>query len=181
MKRRNTMRWSIKEVTSILLVVAVLTVGILTGASKVWAAEKGAGLAQGSWILVELYNEADGKKSEPFGPNPRGSMLLTPDGRFSMTIMKASLPKFASNVRTKGTVEENQAVVHGSVAAIGTYTVTGDKDKTLNLHIEGSTFPNWDGQDQKRPITVIGDEMRVINPAPSIGGGVNTQVWKRAK
>ena len=175
------MRWSIKEVASILLVVAVLTVGILTGASKVWAAEKGAGSAQGSWILVELYNEADGKKSEPFGPNPRGSMLLTPDGRFSMTIMKASLPKFASNVRTKGTVEENQAVVHGSVAAIGTYTVTGDKEKTLNLHIEGSTFPNWDGQDQKRPVTVIGDEMRVINPAPSIGGGVNTQVWKRAK
>ncbi len=175
------MRCSIKEVASVLMVVAVLTVGILTGASKVWAAEKGAGFAQGSWILVELYNEADGKKSEPFGPNPRGSMLLTPDGRFSMTILKASIPKFASNVRTKGTVEENQAVVHGSVAAIGTYTVTGDKEKTLNLHIEGSTFPNWDGQDQKRPVTVIGNEMRVINPAPSIGGGVNTQVWKRAK
>jgi len=108
-------------------------------------------------------------------------MLLTPDGRFSMTMLRSSLPKFASNVRTKGTAEEYKAVVEGSVSAIGTYTVTGDKEKVLNLHIEGSTFPNWDGQDQKRPMIVSGDELRVINNAPSIGGGRNIQIWKRAK
>ena len=182
MKRRNTLKWSIKEVASVLLVIAVLVCGTLSGASGVWAQEKGASLAQGSWILVELYNEEGGKRTEPFGPNPRGSMLLTPDGRFSMILMRTTLPKFASNVRTKGTVEENQAVVQGSVAAFGTYTVTGDKEQILNLHMEGSTFPNWDGQDQKRPVTVTGDDMKVINPAPSIGGsGKNTQVWKRAK
>jgi len=176
------MKRFIKEVAGVFLVVAVLAVGMLSGASKVFAQQRGAGSAQGSWILVELYNETDDKRIEPFGPNPRGSMLLTPDGRFSMILMRTSLPKFASNVRTKGTVEENQAVFHGSVAAFGTYTVTGDKEQILNLHVEGSTFPNWDGQDQKRPVTVIGDDMRVINPAPSIGGGgKNTQVWKRAK
>ena len=81
-----------------------------------------------------------------------------------MVLMRESLPKFVSNIRTKGTVEENQAVVQGSVAVIGTYTVTGDTEKTLNLHIEGSTFPNWDGQDQKRPMTVIGDELKVTQP-----------------
>jgi hypothetical protein len=168
-----------KEVALLALAVAVLVGGTLSGASKVYAAEKGA---QGSWVLVELYNETDGKRLEPFGPNPRGSMLLTPDGRFSMTLMRSSLPKFASNVRTKGTAEEYKAVVDGSVAAIGTYEVTGDKEKVLNLHIEGSTFPNWDGQHQKRPVIVNGDDMTIINPAPSIGGGgKNTQVWKRAK
>jgi len=176
------MKRSIKKVASVLSVVAVLIVGTLFGASKVYAQEKVAGSAQGSWILVELYNEDAGKKTEPFGPNPRGSMLLTPDGRFSMILMRTSLPKFAANVRTKGTVEENQAVVQGSVAAFGTYTVMGDKEQTLNLHMEGSTYPNWDGQDQKRPMTVNGDELKVINPNPSIGGsGKNTQVWKRAK
>lgn len=177
------MKWSAKEVAKVLLVVSVLTVGMWSGASKVRAEEKGAGLAQGSWILVSLYNESDGNKTEPFGPNPRGSMLLTPDGRFSMILMQATLPKFASNVRTKGTVEENEAVVKGSVAAFGTYAITGgDKEQTLNLHVEGSTFPNWDGQDQKRPMAVSGDELKVINPAPSIGGGgKNYQIWKRAK
>ena len=173
------MKRSIKEVASVLLFVAVLVSGMLFGASKVYAEEKGA---QGSWSLVSIYNELDGKKTDVFGPNPRGSMLLTPDGRFSMILMRASLPKFASNVRTTGTAEENQAVVQGSVAAFGRYTVTGDKEQILNLHMEGSTFPNWDGQDQKRPVTVTGDDMKVINPAPSIGGGgKNTQVWKRAK
>ncbi|MBA4374141.1 MAG: hypothetical protein C0402_14925 [Thermodesulfovibrio sp.] len=175
------MKRSIKEVASVLLVVAVLVVGMLSGASEVWAAEKGASSAQGSWTLISIYNELDGKKTEQFGANPRGSMLLTPDGRFSLIFMRASLPKFASNVRTKGTVEENQTVVQGSVAFFGKYEVTGDKEQILNLHIEGSTFPNWDGQDQKRPITVNGDELQMVNRTPSVGGGTNYVVWKRAK
>lgn len=178
------MKWSIKEVASVLLVVAVLVVGSWSGASEVWALEKGAGLAQqvqGSWILVSMYNEQDGKKTEQFGPNPRGSMILTPGGRFSSILMRASLPKFASNNRVKGTVEENQAIVQGSIAFFGTYKVLSDKEQTLNLHIDGGTFPNWNGQDQRRLMTVEGDELKLVNPVPSIGGGTNYIIWKRAK
>jgi hypothetical protein len=184
MKRRNTMKWSIKEVASVLLVVAVLVVGSWSGASGVRAQEKGTGLAQqiqGSWNLVSIYNEQDGKKTDVFGPNPRGSLILTPDGRFSCILMRASLPKFASNARQKGTVEENQAVVQGSIAYFGSYSVGSDKEQTLNLHMEGSMFPNWDGQDQKRLMTVKGDELKLANPTPSIGGGTNYNIWKRAK
>ena len=50
------------------------------------------------------------------------------------------------------------------------YTVASDKEQTVNLHIEGSTFPNWDGQDQKRVWTVKGDELKVTNPTASVGG-----------
>ena len=53
------MNWSIKEVAMVLLVVAVLSGGTLSGASDVWAQEKGSTLAQqiqGSWILVSIYN-----------------------------------------------------------------------------------------------------------------------------
>jgi hypothetical protein len=183
-ERRNTMLWSIKEVASVLLVVSVLVVGAWSGASKVYAQEKGAGLAQqvqGSWILVSMYNEQDGKKTEQFGPNPRGSMILSPDGRFSNILMRASLPKFASNNRQKGTVAENLAIVQGSIAYFGTYTVLSDEEQTLNLHMEAVTFPNWDGQDQKRIMTVNGDELKLVNPVPSIGGGTNYIIWKRAK
>jgi len=74
----------------------------------------------GSWVLVSNVNEQDGKKSDVFGPNPRGFMTLTPSGHFTMIMMNASLPKFASNNRVKGTAEENQAVVQGSVAMFGT-------------------------------------------------------------
>ena len=178
------MKRSIKEVASVLLVVAVLVVGMLSGASEVCAQEKGASLAQqvqGSWILVSNYSEQNGMKMDMFGPNPRGSLLLTPDGRFSLILMRASLPKFASNNRMKGTVEENQAIVQGSNVYFGTYTVLSGKEQTANLHIEGSTFPNWDGQDQKRLMTVEGDELKLVNPTPSIGGGTNYVIWKRAK
>jgi hypothetical protein len=178
------MKCSFKEVASVLLVVAALVVGSLSGASKVYAQEKGAGLAQqiqGSWNLVSMYNEQDGKKTEQFGPNPRGSMILTPDGRFSNILMRASLPKFVSNNRVKGTDDENRAIVQGSIAYFGTYTVLSDKGQTLNLHMEGGTFPNWDGQDQRRIMTVNGDELKLVNPVPSIGGGTNYIIWKRAK
>ena len=97
-----------------------------------------------------------------------------------MILMRASLPKFAANNRMKGTAEENQAVVQGSHATFGTYTVASDKEQTVNLHIEGSTFPNWDGQDQKRVMTVSGDELKVTNPTPTFGG-TNYVVYKRAK
>jgi hypothetical protein len=177
------MNRSIKEVAMVLLVVAVLSGGTLSGASDVWAQEKGSTLAQqiqGSWMLVSIYNEQDGKKIEPFGPKPRGSMILTPDGRFSMIFMRASLPKFASNNRVKGTAEENQAVVQGSHAFYGTYAVASEKEQTLNLRIEGNTFPNSDNQDQKRVMTIKGDELRLTNPTPTTGG-VAYVVWKRAK
>ncbi|MBI5640459.1 MAG: lipocalin-like domain-containing protein [Nitrospirae bacterium] len=175
------MKWSIKEVASVLLVVAVLAFGMLSGASKVCAAEKGAGLAKqihGSWTLISNYNEVDGKKTDFFGPNPKGFMTLTPEGHFSMMFIRAGLPKFASNNRMKGTAEENQAIVQGTNAYYGTYSVVGD---TVNLHIEAGTFPNWDGQDQKRPMTLTGDELNLINPTPSSGSGKNYITWKRAK
>jgi len=170
------MKWSMKVAASMLFVVAALVAGTLSGTAKVYAEEKGV---QGSWTLVSIYNEQDGKKTDVFGPNPRGLLTLTPDGNFSYILMRASLPKFAANARQKGTVEENQAVVHGSMAYFGKYSVAGGKE--LTFHVEGSTFPNWDGQDQKRLFAINGDEMKMTNPTPSIGGGTNHIVLKRNK
>lgn len=94
--------------------------------------------------------------------------------------MKADLPKFAVNNRTKGTAEENQAVVQGSVAAIGSYKVAEAKEGKVILHFVGSTFPNWTVQDQERIFTVTGNEMKMITPASGVGG-TNTVILKRAK
>ena len=178
------MKWFMKGVPGMLLAVAVLAVGTLSGVSEGRAEEKGAGLAkqiQGSWSLASIVNEQDGKKTDVFGPNPRGFMIFTPEGRFSGIIMRESLPKFAVNARQKGTAEENQAVVQGSIAYFGTYSVANDKDQTVTLHMDASTFPNWDGQDQMRLMTVKGDELKIVNPTPSVGGGTNYVILKRAK
>jgi hypothetical protein len=54
-----------------------------------------------------------------------------------------------------------------------------EKGQTLNLFVEGSTFPNWDVENQKRSLTPIGDELKITNPTASVDG-TNYQVWKRA-
>jgi len=177
------MKRHVEEAAAALLFISILAVGMMAGASDVRAQEKGtlAQQIQGSWTLVSIVNEQSGKKTEVFGPNPRGTMFLTADGRFAMILMNASLPKFASNIRTKGTAEENKAVVQGSIAYFGSYKVTNEKENKVNLRIEGSTFPNWDGQEQERSMTVIEDEMMYTNPTPALGGGTNYIVWKRIK
>ncbi|MBV5330650.1 MAG: lipocalin-like domain-containing protein [Chlorobium sp.] len=162
---------------------AILTVGVMFGISDVWAKEKGGTLEkqiQGTWILVSIFVEKDGEKIDVFGATPKGSMILTPNGRFSVIMMNATLPKFAANNRAKGTAEENQAVVQGSLAWFGSYKVVSAKEHMVIFNIEGSTYPNWTGEEQKLVMTVAGDEMKVINPAAAVGGkGYPT--WKRIK
>ena len=125
----------------------------------------------------QRHRSTAGSKVRHFGPNPKGLLVFTDDGRFIYLLSRADLPKFASNNRTTGTPEENTAVVQGSVSTFGTYSLA---DKTLTIKVEHSTFPNWIGTDQQRTITITGDEMKWTNPAGS-GGGVVELVLRRAK
>ena len=111
----------------------------------------------------------DGSKFEALGPNPRGVFILDGGGHFVITIVGEGRRKFASNSRLQGTPEENEAAVHGAIAYFGTYTVS-EGDHTLNFHIDRCTFPNWDGTNQKRSVTITGDEMKYTNAAASGGG-----------
>jgi len=167
MNRRNTL--AAIPTSLLLLSLAVPAAG---------AAAQGAKSLVGSWAPVSAVStETSGKKSDTFGPNPRGMLGFTSDGRYTLTIMRASLPKFAANVRTKGTAEENEAVVLGSIAHFGKYKV---EDKAIVFSVESSTYANWDGAPQKRPFTVSGDQLKYTVPAASTGGTAEL-VWKRVK
>jgi hypothetical protein len=134
----------------------------------------------GTWKLVSITIERDGKKTDFYGPNPQGQVIFDPNDRFSDIITRSDVPKFASNNREAGTPEENKAAVQGSIAFFGTYAVD-ESAKTLTLHIETCSFPNWNGIDQKRTFDISGDELHITNPTSSTGTGANQQVWKRAK
>jgi hypothetical protein len=107
-------------------------------------------------------------------------MILTASGQFSIVITRPDVAKFASDNRMKGTAEEYTAAVQGSIGYFGTYTVS-EADRTVHLHLEGSTYPNWSGVDQKRIVEMKGDQLTVTNPTPSVGSGTARLVWKRAK
>lgn len=134
----------------------------------------------GTWTFVSSTGKlADG--SPTWGTNPTGSLILTENGRFSVQIMRGDRPKFASNNRMKGGPEEIKATVEGTISYFGTYAVD-EAGKTLTYKIEGASFPNWNGTEQKRPIvSLTSDELKYSNPAPSIGGPTTELTWKRVK
>jgi hypothetical protein len=135
------------------------------------AAAQDAKSVAGTYTIVSV---------KAFGDNPRGQMTLGHDGRYSLILARTTLPKVASGVRDTGTAEENKAVVGGSIAHFGKYTVDA-KDKTITFKVATSTFPNWDGATFKRPFKVSADQLSYTNSAPSSGGGATEVVWKRIK
>ena len=163
----------------------MLRIALLAGAALLAASFSHPAAAQsakalvGTWAPVSAtITDPAGNKTVTFGGEPRGMLVFTADGQYSLIIRRADLPRFASNNRAKGAPEENQAIVAGSIAHYGRYTV---KDGTVTFQIQGSTFPNWDGQSQARPFTVKGDEFSYRVPSPSVGGGTAELVWKRVK
>jgi hypothetical protein len=141
------------------------------------AVASGAALAQDAKSVAGTYTIV----SQPaFGEKPRGQLILGRDGRFAIVLARATLPKVAAGARDKGTAEENKAIVSGSIGLFGKYTVDA-KDKTITLNIETSTYPNWDGTSQKRPMKMSGDQLSYVVSTPSSGGAPIEAVWKRVK
>jgi Lipocalin-like domain len=135
----------------------------------------------GAWTLDAVTAErADGSKAEPFGTNPKGVIIFTDSGYFSLFQSRADLPKLAENDRAKATAEEAKAVVGGSIAYYGTYSVN-ETDKFLSVILEGATFANLLGGAQRRDVTSLSaDELRFSNPRTPSGMTLQT-VWRRAK
>jgi hypothetical protein len=134
----------------------------------------------GTWTFVSNTAVRDGNKIELFGPGGRGQMILSADGRYMIVIVRADLPKFGKNSRFEGTPEENRAVLQGSNAHYGSFSVD-EAAGVLTFNIEGATFPNWTGAVQRRQFTLTGDVLTYIIPTSTTGSGSGEVIWKRTK
>ncbi len=134
----------------------------------------------GAWIYVSVDTvRPDGSRTPMYGPNPQGLVIFDGHGHYALVNSRPDLPKYASNDRLHGTAEEYKAVVQGSIAHFGRYT-TNEADKTITFHIDTSTFPNWNGGEQRRPFVLSGDDLKWTTPSAS-GGGSGEIALKRAK
>jgi Lipocalin-like domain len=133
----------------------------------------------GGWHLVAWERSApDGTKVQAYGANPKGTAYFGADGRFFVLFARGDLPKIAANDRAKATPEEAKALVDGAIAYSGTYTVD-EPNKTINLRLEVTTFPNQ-SSNQKRTITSLTpDELKITNPTATAGGRIDVTM-KRA-
>jgi hypothetical protein len=168
-----------------ILSVAIMAASAMLFTASVGRAQQNAGDAArqivGVWKLVMDINTGPDrvdKVGTAFGINPNGMIVFTGDGHYSSLNTRPDLPKFASSNRMQGTAEENKAIVQGSLASFGSYSVSPD-GKVLTMKIEGSTWPSWVGVEQKRTLTVAGDDMK-YTLATSIGGTSELR-YKRVK
>ena len=132
----------------------------------------------GTWKLVSATQIENGQPKEYLGPHPWGQVIFNADGQFSDILLRSDLPKFHENNRASGTVDENAAVVKGSIAYFDTYTLNGDM---LKMHIEASTFPNWNNTDQTRLVHLSGNQFTWENAAASAGGGGVKLLFERVR
>ena len=164
------------------LAVIILALGIAAPVAP--AHSQQSSLSQqlvGTWsFLVTAAARKDGTTVDVFGPTPNGVFMLHPDGHFVMINTRPGLPKYASGNRMQGTPDEFRETVLGSIAYFGTYSVD-EARKEFVLKVKGSTFPDYEGQEQVRAFTLSGDELKSVNPNPSQGGSSLDLVMRRLK
>jgi hypothetical protein len=162
------------------MIVALLFVGIALQSADAVAQKPLNEQLAGAWTYVSVDTvRPDGSRTPMYGPTPQGLIIFDGHGHYALVNSRIDLPKYASNDRMQGTAEEYKTVVQGSIAHFGRYTIN-EADKTITFHIDTSTFPNWNGVEQRRPFVLSGDDLKWTTPAAS-GGGSGEVVLKRAK
>lgn len=133
---------------------------------------------QGTWTLVAADKILPGgATARDYGETPKGRLVVDGQGRYSLQIFKSERLPFASDSKADGTADEFKSAVMGSSTHYGTVTI--DKNAGLLVFsIEGSSFPNWEGNVQRRQYTLQGSELRYRVP-PRADGSIPVSVWRR--
>jgi hypothetical protein len=133
----------------------------------------------GTWTVISWeQKKSDGTKLQQFGANPTGIAFFDAGGRYIISVMRSDRARYASNALWQGTAEENKATANGTQTYFGTYSVN-DADHSIAIHVDGSSFPNWNGADQKRFVAITGEQLTLTIRPPS--GEIVDVIWKRAK
>jgi lipocalin-like protein len=132
----------------------------------------------GTWTLLSWeQKKGDGTKVERYGTSPKGIAFFDAGGRYIITVMRSDRAKYASNALWQGTPDEDKETADGTITYFGTYSIS-EADSSIAIHVVGSSFPNWNGTDQKRFIAIAGEQL-TLTVRPSAGDAVDV-IWKRA-
>jgi hypothetical protein len=132
----------------------------------------------GTWTLVSWeHRRGNGTKVRRFGENPVGVAFFDAGGRYIITVMRSDRAKYANAAPWQGTAEENKATADGTMTYFGTYSVI-EAESSIAIHVEGCSYPNWNGTDQKRGVAIEGDQLTLTVHPPT--GEIVEVIWKRA-
>jgi hypothetical protein len=131
----------------------------------------------GSWKLTSWTIQiVGGDATEPFGPNPKGRALFTPDGFAAFIIVGANRKPATNN-------DETAALLKSLLLYTGKFTIDGDKF-TTKVDMSGNELLT--GQDQVRFFKLEGDRLsiRTAEQISSVYVGkkvVGTLTWERER
>ena len=135
----------------------------------------------GVWKLVSaVWNCSDGTVNYPFDEKPVGRLIYTKNGHMFATVMDSHRTRFASGDFRQGTPEEIKKAYEGCIFYYGTYEVKEEEGVVIH-HVEHSSFPNWDGGDQRRYFEFLGDQLKIWHD-PILVEGIEitgTLIWER--
>jgi Lipocalin-like domain len=145
-------------------------------------AETSAGqvILDGTWRLISSTrtNAATGETVDTIGPNPRGFITYTRDGRLSVLIARDDRPR-PGDVRSMSDAERSR-LYSTMMAYTGRYKFNG---KTIEHDIDIAWNEIWGGTKQIRDVKKEGDRLiYTTRPAPSPADGVmgyGTVIWEK--
>lgn len=133
----------------------------------------------GTWTLISWeQKKADGTRSLRYGESPVGIAFFDAGGRYVITVMRSHRANYASGALWQSTAQEDKATADGTITYFGTYSVS-EADSSIAIHIEGSSFPNWNDAVQKRFVAIAQDRL-TLTVRPPTGDTVQI-IWKRAE
>lgn len=154
---------------------------VLTVSSSASAQTAAENQVVGTWRMMSATIDPGGRNIAAYGEKPRGLLVFTPDMHFVEVLTDADVPRFASNVRGRGTDDENRMAMSRSIGFFGTYTVD-EKGEFSGNRVEGSTFPNWIGSVRTRDdLTLIVDGDRMTEQFRRPEGTKIRIEWQRVK
>ena len=133
----------------------------------------------GTWTLTAADRlKPDGSRTRDYGEHPKGRLIIDAQGRYSLQIFNGDRPRVASGDKATATPEELSSAVIGSSTHYGTVAVD-PAAHVLVFRIEGASFANWEGTEQRRKFLLTGDSLSYQVPTPRPDGSIPISEWRR--
>ena len=130
----------------------------------------------GAWRLVSLTVFGPDGRAEPHGPDPIGTLLYTPDHRFSAALAKRDLPRI--DPAELPTPQDSVAAMQGFVAYFGEWEL--DEGRTAVIHkAEWASWGRLLDANQVRHYEFDGDRLTLRTPEVEADGMYGEVIFQR--
>jgi hypothetical protein len=135
----------------------------------------------GTWTLTAADRlKSDGARARDYGQHPKGRLIIDAQGRYSLQIFDGDRLRVASGDKRTATPAENAGAVLGSSTHYGTVAIDLAAH-VLVFRIEGASFANWEGTEQRRKYALTADSLSYQVPTPRPDGSIPISEWRRER